>query len=75
MNFLDSLTHLGQSLSSVAKYEKAVDSDDEGGLNEDVVALANFGGGSMTVKVPDDEGGERKLSRSSHLSFKQYIPF
>uniref|UniRef100_A0A7E4VEQ0 Nucleolar protein 14 n=1 Tax=Panagrellus redivivus TaxID=6233 RepID=A0A7E4VEQ0_PANRE len=60
------LTHKGESITKVKRYEKPeVDSDPE--LDSNVVALANFGGGNLGFKMTDEDGQRRQFSRKDLL--------
>lgn len=61
--FLDYVfTHKGKSLSEIQRYERG-EEDDSNELDGDVVALANFGGKGLDVKLTDEEGNTRTFSR------------
>uniref|UniRef100_A0A914QRY5 Nucleolar protein 16 n=1 Tax=Panagrolaimus davidi TaxID=227884 RepID=A0A914QRY5_9BILA len=60
-------THKGKSLSEVQRFERG-EADDNNELDGDVVALANFGGEGLDVKVTDEEGLTRKYSRKDVIN-------
>ncbi|KAE9549210.1 hypothetical protein FO519_007571 [Halicephalobus sp. NKZ332] len=54
----------GKDLSQVQRFERARDLEDEDeGLDADVIALANFGGGQLNAKLKGEDGRTKKLTR------------
>lgn len=68
LNDEEELTHFGQSLAQIEKFEdpRSDDEDDEDKLGARFVKAAHFGGGFLT-KRDEDQGGEREKSRQDMI--------
>ncbi|KJH46405.1 Nop14-like family protein [Dictyocaulus viviparus] len=66
-DFSEILTHGGEALTAVQKYDKTIASDDEddaGTISADVVETAHFGGGELNTS----SNNEHKLSRKEIIA-------